>query len=405
MTPVEPLPRGARLFQIGPQKTGTTALQAAGAACRVELRAHGVLYPGTAVNHRLPVAALIGKGIGWKSSADGRPTKPPPRWYWTRLVSEIDAHPELTAWFGHEYAAGAKEPVVEEVARTFGDDLHVLVTLRSIAQMLPSIWQETNKSAGNRGTFDKWLKEAFEPGSRIHDIVQTRHDQGALVRRWADVIGPQKVVVVVLDPGDHDFLHYSVEDLLGLPRNLLAEAETLAHAANRSMTVPEIELFRQFNKRFRAEATTWEQYDALAVRGAIARVLGYRTPAQGEARLTMPDWAADLADAQARANADAVAASGVRIIGDVERLAQPAHRRHSGAEDHRKVGAVPVDLAAEAMLGIAAAGLGLDAGFRTGEGADGRTRALARFTSKELLDELYQRGRKKASRTLKRERD
>ncbi|MFT4218653.1 MAG: hypothetical protein QM619_15910 [Micropruina sp.] len=399
MSAVEALPPTVRLFHIGPQKTGTTALQTAAAAQRPQLMAHGVLYPGRAVNHRLAVASLVGKTIGLKAASDGTPTQPPPRRYWNDLVAEVNRYPDRRAWFGHEYAAGATTSVIREVHDTFGDDLHILITLRSVARMLPSIWQETNKAAGNRGTFDRWLRHAFTPGAKVNVIVQTRHDQGALVRRWADVVGRENVTVVVLNPRDHDFLPHTVEQLLGLPVGLLAMAEREEHAVNRSLTAPEVELFRQFNRRFRGYDTTPREHELVMIRGMVPRVLGYREPPSGEPRLAMPDWAADLADDAALRNADAVAASGVRVIGDLDHLRLPAHRRREPGEDHRSVTCVPVDLAVEAMLGVAAVALGRDAGFaRSPE----RPMSLASVPVKELAAELSRRGAGRVVRLVRR---
>lgn len=399
MRPVDPLPPTVRLFHIGPQKTGTTALQTAAAARRPQLMAHGVLYPGRTVNHRLAIASLVGKGIGWKAAADGTPTEPPPRQHWNDLVAEVNSYPDRRAWFGHEYAAGAKTGVIREVRDTFGDDLHILITLRSVARMLPSIWQETNKAAGNRGTFDRWLRRALTPGTEVNQIVQTRHDQGALVRRWADVVGEKKVTVVVLNPRDHDFLPHAVEQLLDLPAGLLANAEKEEHAANRSLTATEVELLRQFNRRFRGYDTTPAEHELVMIRGIAPRVLGYREPPSDEPRLAMPDWAADLADDAALRNADAVAASGVRVLGDLDNLRLPARRRRDPAEDHRTATDVPMELAVEAMLGVAAVALGRDPGFRR---TPERPMSLASVPAKTLAAELSRRGAGRAARLVRR---
>ena len=385
-------PERSRVFHIGPQKSGTTALQMAAAASRAELLAHGVYYPGssTTIGHRYEVAALVGKPIGWKT-ADA---EPPPRRRWDALVADVEGRPERVL-ISHEYAAGAKRDTIAEVADTFGSDLQVLITLRSLSLLLPSIWQETNKSAGNRGTFERWLRRVFDESHEVNRIVRHRHDQGALVGRWASVVGADRVTVVVLNPSDHSFLFHTVEQLLALPANLLNEADTAAaHAANRALTVPEIELIRQFNKAFRAAPTTWTDYDRLAMHGSMPRVLGHRRPAPDEPRLTLPDWAADRADELSAANAAAVAASGVRVIGETDWLAMPAKRRRSAGEDHRRVREVPIDLAVEAMLGLSAAALDRDSDFGPLE----RKAPLAGFTAKELVAELYRRGVRRVRR-------
>ncbi len=387
------LPPRSRVFHIGPQKTGTTALQMAAAARRSQLLDHGVYYPGasTTVGHRYEVAALVGKAVGWKTPD----SMPPPRQLWDQLVDEVRARPERVL-ISHEYAAGATTQTVIEVAETFGADLQVLITLRSLSALLPSVWQETNKGAGNRSTFDRWLRQVLDEGSDVHQIIRRRHDQGTLIRRWSDVVGPDRVTVIVLNPDDHSFLFHSVEQLLGLPPELLNGAnDAAAHAANRTLTVPEVELFRRFNKAFRAADTSWSDYDRLGLHGSIPRVLGHRTPPSDEPRLTMPDWAADRADQWSEQNAAAVAGSGVRVIGDVAWLALPAKRRRGPEEDHRRVTEVPIDLAVEAMLGISAAAMGREPDFRV---ANDPSRQFNRFTARELGAELYRRGIKRLRR-------
>ncbi|MFT3860725.1 hypothetical protein [Micropruina sp.] len=393
MPAVEALPSNVRLFHVGPPKTGTTALQAALAASREDLVHHGVVYPGTGYNHRYEVAAVVGKTIGWKTRSDGRPRKPPSIERWNRLVDEVRSHPHQRVVISHEYAAGAGVQAAQRIRDDMGESLHVLVTLRSHSLMLPSIWQETNKAAGNRGTFDRWLKAALEPGSDINQLVRRRHAQGELIRRWAKVVGPENVTAIILDPNEHGMVYRVVEQLLALPDGLLARSDTHAWTTNRSMTVPELELFRQFNRRFRAENTTWRQYDALLIKGGLERVLGSRTPAQCEPRLTMPDWAAEQADRISVREAEEVVASGVRVIGDPAHLMQPAKRRTDAAEDHRQVSQVPIDLAVEAMVGISAAALLRDARFSqphpTALGV-----MLQQVPARELLAELGRRGRR-----------
>lgn len=386
MTVLAPLPEGATLFHIGPQKTGTTALQRVAATHRPLLQRHGVRYPGDTVNHRMAVAALVGKPVGWKAGPDGRPTPAPPIRLWEELVEDVRSDPANRIWLSHEYGAGASLAQARRAADDLGDRLQIVVTLRSIARMLPSIWQETNKAAGNRGTFDNWLKKLFDEGSEVHHKIRLRHDQGVLLQRWAAAVGPERVTAIVLDPADHTSLFRTFEQLLGLPEGLL-NAEEGDDRANRSMTAPEIELMRRFNRQFRSYDTDWSQYDRMVVRGAIFRLLESRTPPASEARLAMPDWAAELADEAARRNAEQVAASGVRIVGDPRWLALPARRRTSPAEDHRTVEQVPVDLAIEAMLGLAAAGIGRGPDFSLLPPAD----PLPGYTARELADELRRR--------------
>lgn len=63
-----PLPPRSRLLYIWPMKTGTTAVQAAAREQRQNLLDHGVRYPGTKLNHRSALGALL----GWGTVTTGR---------------------------------------------------------------------------------------------------------------------------------------------------------------------------------------------------------------------------------------------------------------------------------------------------------------------------------------------
>ena len=196
------LPPRARLFHIGPPKTASTTLQAAAADHREQLLAHGVRYPGPRRSHRHEIAAFVGRPIGWVGAPGSNPA--PAMAKWDALMAEIGADHERRILMGHEYAAGADDAMAARFVEAIGERIHVVITLRDYASMLPSIWQEYNK-AGNTGVFDQWLQRvlARPRPQEVVDRVHVRHDQGMLVRRWAAAAGPENVTVVVLDPADH----------------------------------------------------------------------------------------------------------------------------------------------------------------------------------------------------------
>ncbi|MFT4110389.1 hypothetical protein [Propionicimonas sp.] len=364
----EPLPGHARLFHIGPPKTGTTSLQAAAAVSRAALLEHGVRYPGRERSQRTAVAAFLGRAVQY--SADPNPPAAPRRAAWDVMMREVRADPTRRAWFGHEYAASASPEQVAGFAQAIGPGLHVVVTLRSFTTMLPSVWQEYNK-AGSTSTFDGFVKRTFRlpeaerAGSKFH----IRHDHAALVRRWADVVGVDNLTVVIADRHDHSFLMTAFEDLLDLPRGLLAGAEVPSRAANRGMSTPEIEFVRTLNLRLREEGLPWREYEALMVHGGLSGMLSNRRPGPAEPSLRLTPWAAKQADAYQARIVDGLLASGVRMIGDVENLREPARVRESPAQNHAGQEAVPIDAAVELAVGV------IEAATRGG-GPDGGWRAL-----------------------------
>src|SRR5699024_2950461 len=110
------------------------------------------------------------------------------------------------------------------------------------------------------------------------------------------------------------------EQLLGLPARTLSDVED--GSSNRSLTIPEAEVVRRANKTlFRLAGTRWSHYIDAFRTSALNRALIYRSPRPGEARLRLPAWANDRAAQDGRRYARRIAASGVRVIGDLAALA------------------------------------------------------------------------------------
>ncbi len=353
---VTALPPGSRLFHVGPPKTGTTSLQWAAAEHRTELLAAGVRYPGRTRNHRLAVAAFLGRRTGWVDA--GGDAGAPSMRHWYELIGELEAEPVRRTWFGHEYAGHASAEQIKAFADQLGPSLEVVITLRSFAHMLTSMWQEHLKASGGRGAFEPWLRSMLRPTSEVHVQRRARHDHAAMVERWAGVLGTDRVRVVVIDRADHDFALRAFEGLLALPAGLLT-SRPVPSGLNRSMTVPEVELLRRLNEVTRDHAVPWANHERLVVQGAVVRMLAGRPDAPP---LRLPAWAVPLANQRAVDTAARIEASGVRIVGAVTNLAEPV-AVHDDVIDHRTVTQVPIDVAVDALAGLLAAATGLEPDF------------------------------------------
>lgn len=387
------LPAGTRLFHVGPPKTGTTALQEAAAKLRPELLAAGVRYPGQLRNHRLAVQAVLGRARGFRGEM--AQLAPPAMRHWYTLLGELESERRRRTWFGHEYAAHADEAVIRRFADELGPALHVVITLRSYAQMLPSMWQEQLKGAGGRATFESFLRAMLTPSKPREVERRARVDQAAMVQRWVDGLGADRVSVVVLDRRDHGFVFRTFERLLGLPDGLLTSLpETTGQ--NRSLTVDEVELLRRVNRVTRDAGLPWRDHELLVVRGGAQRIL--RNPPAG-APLLLPKWAREPANAEAVRVAEAVRASGARILGDVADLAEPA--KQGEALDHRKAATVPLEVAVNALAGTVASAIGRHSDFTVSADRVGRLilthlvddwRAIREVGLPVLLDGALRRG-------------
>jgi len=332
------LPPGTRALYIGPPKSGTTALQAAASAARDELYTHGVVYPGSGESHHREIYAFMGRRDRRGKSTRGRMTRQdigraPAPGEWAALMDEIRAEPSRRVLISHESAARATRRMARRFVDELGADrIHIIITLRPPADVLPSRWSELVKE-GMTDTFDGWLRRLYlGQGRRLARGTRRYLNQAGLVRRWAAVAGPENVTVIVVDGRDKNFLSDVFEQLLDLPARTLARAGT--GNSNRSMTVEEAEIVRRLNTRLeRFRGTRWFRYIDAFRTSALNRALVYRTPAPGESRLRLPSWAVEFAARDGRRYARRIRTSGVRVIGNLRALR--THRQRQTRNESR----------------------------------------------------------------------
>lgn len=305
------LPERAVLLHIGPHKTGTTALQGALHRARPQLRAHGIEYAGRERQHQQAALAVTG-GLGLA----GDPIPDPRRW--DRLVEQVNAETERRVVVSSEFFNGADEETARDIVESLGGDrVHILVTLRPLAKILPSAWQQHVRNRLEVG-YDEWLDGLFNqpPYDWPTKSFWRRHRHDSLVERWAGVVGTDRLTVVMVDERDRDGLMRTVEELLGAPNGLLEPDDHV----NRSLTYAETEAIRQLNIALHGRSWPGRRYKDVVRMGMIQNLqLGYQ-PTPDEARIRTPRWALERA---ARIGSDAakrIADSGVRVVGDLSAL-------------------------------------------------------------------------------------
>ena len=339
------LPDGTRLIHIGPHKTGTTSLQAAFHTRRAAVLANGVRYAGRHSQAVLPVMAVIGH-VHMPYGPN-----PPPMRYWNELVREVNHARERQVVISSEFFCEAPPPKIEQIVNDLGPrGIHIAVTLRPLARILASQWQQFVQ-AGARTSFDDWLVTLFDgKGSGQAPMFWRRHHHDELIARWADVVGPSNVTAIALDDRDHDMVLRVFEDLTGLPSGTL---ETPVDRSNRSLTQAEVEAVRAFNRRATDEELSRPLLARLMRTGA-ATYMKQREPRPDEPRIETPQWALDRAGEVAREIVERIAASGVRIVGDLEAMAQVPH----GSTGDERPGStnIPPFIAARTAVGIVLVG-------------------------------------------------
>ncbi len=239
------LPEQTRLLHIGPHKTGTTSLQGALWMARDALREQGVRHAGRTRNPSNAVRSVVGQPSPYSD------TEPPPISEWRTLVRELESAREPRIVVSSEFFAWAKPDAIRRIVEDVDPArVHVAVTLRPLARIIPSMWQQ-NVQAGQVQPFEPWLNGVLRHApEQVNRPFWTLHRHDRLIARWTDVVGLDRVTAIVVDDRDHGFLLRTFERLLGLREGTLA---VVRDYTNRSLTQPEAEAVRAFNIAFRAE--------------------------------------------------------------------------------------------------------------------------------------------------------
>ncbi|WAZ21687.1 hypothetical protein STRCI_002878 [Streptomyces cinnabarinus] len=380
---VAPLPAGTRLLHIGPHKTGTTSIQGALFAAKEAMAGLGVDFPGTS-RHPMSAALAVCARPGMMGNA-----KPTDR-HWETLVEQVAATGRRTSVISSEFFADA--PDDETIARIVedlgGDRVHVLVTLRPLARIMPSQWQQYVQN-GLRMGYESWLQHMLRkpPYEKPNPSFWRRHRHDRLVERWVRVAGAERVTVVVVDDADRGGLMRTFEALLGLPENLLQE---VPDTANRSLTLAETEMLRNLNVEFRGNELPDELYSQLVRYGAVMHMKNACAPGPDDVKICTPQWAVEAAAGIGAEMAGRIGAMGVRVLGDPALLsAVPKPADRTAAEPR-----MSPEVAAQALYGALAAA----AAAPVGNAAPVQARTVHQTSSKELVKVLGHRCLKKLRR-------
>jgi hypothetical protein len=362
---VPALPEGAVVLHVGVHKTGTTAIQAALADARPELRQAGILYPGKRKAQHRSAMAVNQRTWGWKDKGGEVYDMSVYEW----LVKQVTGHAGTLA-VSSEFFCEGDAPTAVKVVEDFGRDrVHVVVTLRNLGRLLPSSWQQYLKY-GLEADYERWLRNVFEePRGKMTPSFWRRNDHAAVVSRWADAVGPENVSVLVLEGVDLSAQFRTFAQLLGVPEDLLVSRMDLT--SNRSMTAAEAQFLLRLNGRVKKELT-WDEYVKYIRRGVALGMVEGREPAADEPRLHTPDWALDAAADHGAGAVDGIRSSGVRVLGDLDSLAMRVDSTVPTPDSVDRE--LPTDAAVQAVLTVIEA-----------------TRENPELSAKDLRDELWAR--------------
>lgn len=332
------LPPGSRLVHIGPHKTGTTAIQAAFHASRERIVAHGVHYAGRRPQAYLPALALTGRPGQRGTGAVATDA-------WDELVAEIDGYGEDRVVLSSESFSNAEAASIARLRDDLGAErTHVVTMIRRYDKLLPSLWQQRIVGGADKS----WASFAERVLSRPRHAFWRHFGFAAMAQRWAEVLGPDRVSVVVVDDHDRGWLPRVMERMVGLPEGTLVPGEG-ALDVNRSLTWAEAEMLRAVNRQFNTRP--WSDaairyYIRFGVKNALKPFDIDRAEGRAEMPAELLDIAADLTQQHWVTLLDL----GVRVVGERDWLqpAQPAVAEP--AADERRVAVAKVVASTVAIL-------------------------------------------------------
>lgn len=360
-------------FHIGAPKTGTTFLQSVLSNNRAQLRAGGLLYPGTTPSHFWASQDLRNSTFG------GHPDPHVPG-SWDRLVREI------RSWAGpavidHESFGKAR---AETIDRAFRDldfaDVHVVYTARDLARQLPAIWQERvkNRSTETWAQFLTAVQAGPGDGGSIGRHFWATYGIPRLLARWSRNLPADHVhIVPVPPPGSEPLLLWRrFAGLIGIDAD---SCDAHVERTNTSLGAAEAAVLRRFNEAIAELDVPWPAYAAL-FKQRLAPALSARPGARIELPPEAFEWSVDWSE---KAIAE-LRSAGYDVVGDLAELVPGT----------RPTGIDPDDVPAEERAAAALAGMvDLAAIAMEGTVAEAALRRAQRGLVARRLEELSRRSR------------
>jgi hypothetical protein len=283
-----------RVFlHIGEPKTGTTFLQQVMWRNRSELAAQGVVLPGHHPQDHYRASQDL-RGIP-KLASD-----PAGSWTgeWDILARQARQAPGV-AVISHELFSAADPEQADRAVRSLQPaQVHIVLTVRDIATLLPAEWQETVKHRNARG-WEDWLEDVIDRESSSADRRQfwfwRVHDTLGVLGIWSRLLPPEQVHVITtpVRGSDNALLWERFAALLGVDPG---GVDLTRARPNASLGMAEVEFLRRLNQVLPDEIPDWfymwNVKEAVAHQALAARPRGSRLilPADRDA------WAKEQAE-------------------------------------------------------------------------------------------------------------
>jgi hypothetical protein len=226
-------------LHVGLLKTGTTFIQDALWDNKAALGERGVLVPGRHRRRHL-LASLDVRDDPKLARRPGDVTAP-----WQDLVDEGSSWAGDVVVISHEFFAAASEAQVRRVVESLGEDeVHVILTVRALTDLGPSLWQEWVKNGGQLDIDSYPRSDDYDPAD---EWGWGAFDLADILDRWGSAIPQERIHVLPMVTGARpEELWERFLSVLGVAANGLPAPE---QPSNRSLGLVEVELLRRVNAR------------------------------------------------------------------------------------------------------------------------------------------------------------
>jgi len=330
-------PRPKVFLHVGEPKTGSTFLQQVVWRNRPTLAAQGVVLPGHHPQDHFRASQDL-RGLK-KLASD-----PAGSWTgeWDILARQSKQAPRA-AVISHElFSAADDEHARQAVGSLQPAEVHLVLTVRDMASLLPAEWQESVKHRNARG-WEDWLTDVIDRESVSSDRRQwwfwRVHDTLQILQVWSRYVPADRIHVMTTPQrgASPDLLWRRFAGLLDVDPD---SVDISRARANASLGLTETEFLRRLNAELSGEIPDWFYMwtvkEGLAHASLAARPVGQRLVLPPERHA----WAGEYAESLVAGLGDA----GYDVVGDVAEL-RPA--------EHAGVPVDPADQPAGEVLDVA----------------------------------------------------
>ncbi len=316
-------------LHIGVMKSATSYLQALCEENREQLAAAGMYWCPEDLRYQA-VRDVLGKPRRNPTDDKG----------WDRVVEALDGHPG-DALLSNELLAGMGIRQIRRLVRALPDaEVHVVITARDLARIIPSHWQTTIKN-GRTWTWRDFATavcadapEGTEatPGAEVaaegpaaqgpaadgpadtHGWFWKKHDLPSIVTRWAEVVPVERITLVTVpaDASDVETVAARFGSVVGIEVANLVQPE---ERRNPTLGAHSAELLRRLNASMAEdELDDPDHRFERALGGALA------LHASLEPRFALTQGQQDWVRKRAHVMVEQVALLGIGVVGDLADL-------------------------------------------------------------------------------------